>query len=209
MVMRSVCLTLLVLSAVLVLTQSGCLNMPGRIVAPSIDADAAGQEAMKLYDTNHDGKISGAEFDKVPSLGSAQAMVNFKSTKEKGITAADITARIKAWQQTKIGRVGGVAAQITRNGKPLSGADVKFVPEKFLGENLPECKGTTGPEGSAQISLPVNGPDDPSGVPPGYYRVEVTMPDGSIPAKYNTQTVLGEEICPDVRRVVGYNYDLK
>ena len=208
MLKRSVYSGLLVLSALILLTQSGCLNQPGRIVAPSIDADAAGPQAITLYDANHDGKISGPEFDKVPSLGSPQALANFKSTKDKGVTAADITARVKAWQATKIGRVGGIVAHVTRAGKDVAGADVKFVPEKFLGEGLPECKGTTGPDGNAQVSVPVE-PGDPPGVPPGYYRVEITMSDGSIPAKYNTQTTLGEEICPDVRRSVGYNYDLK
>jgi len=207
MVMRLVNFGLMALLAVTMLSQSGCLNEPKRIVPPSVDANAAGQEAMKLFDANNDGKISGAEFDKVPSL--LQALPIIKSTKEKGITAADITARIKAWQQTKIGRIGGVFAMVTRNGKPLVGAEVKFVPEKFMGGNMPECKGAnpTGQDGSVEISEPVN-PGDPKGVPPGYYRVEITMPDGSIPAKYNTQSIFGEEVCPDVRRG-GYNYDIK
>jgi hypothetical protein len=208
MLKRSVYSGLLVLSAFILLTQSGCLNQPGRISAPPVDADGSGQEAVKLFDQNHDGKISGAELDKVPSLGCAQALANFKTTKDKGVTAADITARIKKWQDTKIGRVGGVVARVTRAGKDLSGAEVKFVPEKFQGDALPECKGTTGPDGNAQISQPVE-PGDPPGVPPGFYRVEITMPDGSIPAKYNTQTTLGEEVCPDVRRSVGYEYNLK
>jgi len=205
--MRLVNFGLMALLAVTMLSQSGCLNDPLRLVPPSVDANAAGQEAMKLFDANNDGKISGAEFDKVPSL--LQALPIIKSTKEKGITAADITARIKAWQQTKIGRIGGVFAMVTRNGKPLVGAEVKFVPEKFMGGNMPECKGAnpTGQDGSVEISEPVN-PGDPKGVPPGYYRVEITMPDGSIPAKYNTQSIFGEEVCPDVRRG-GYNYDIK
>jgi hypothetical protein len=207
MAMRLFNFGLMGLLAVTLLSQSGCLNEPKRIVPPSVDADAAGQEAIKLFDANKDGKISGAEFDKAPSLSQALPMV--KSTKEKGITAADITARIKAWQLTRIGRIGGVFAMVTRNGKPLVGAEVKFVPEKFMGGNMPECKGSnpTGQDGSVEISEAVS-PGDPKGVPPGYYRVEITMPDGSIPAKYNTQSIFGEEVCPDVRRG-GYSYDIK
>jgi hypothetical protein len=209
MIIRPIHFSLTALAAVLLLTQSGCLSEPSRIVPPSIDADAAGQEAIKLYDFNHDGKISGAEFVKVPSL--LKGLPNFTppSTKEKGITAADITARIKAWQATRTGRMGGVVCKITRNGKPLAGANVKFVPEKFLGGNMPECSGTTGPDGSAQISVPISGPGDNPGVPPGYYRVEITMSDGSIPAKYNTQTIFGEEIYPDKRRDAGIIFDIK
>jgi hypothetical protein len=183
-------------------------EVPPWLYPRQIDADAAGQEAIKIYDTNGDGKISGAEFDTVPSLASAQAMANFKSTKEKGITGADIAARIKAWQATKVGRIGGIIVQVSRNGKPLNGAEVKFVPEKFLG-NLQECTGTTGTDGSFQMIAPPTPSGDPPGVPPGYYRVEITMPDGSIPAKYNTQTIFGEEVCPDVRRISGYQYDIK
>jgi len=208
MVMRLVNSGLMALLAVILLTQSGCLNEPKRISAPSIDAVAAGQEAMKLYDKNNDGKISGAEFDKVPCL--LMSLPIIKSTKEKGITAADITTRIKAWQQTKIGRIGSVNAMVTRNGKPLVGAVVKFVPEKFLGSDVPVCTGTapTGSDGSAEITETVPA-GEPKGVPPGYYRVEITMPDGSIPAKYNTQTIFGEEMYPDLRRSSGYNYDIK
>ncbi len=39
---------------------------PGR--APGIDASHAGQQALEMYDKNHDGVISGNEFDKAPSL---------------------------------------------------------------------------------------------------------------------------------------------
>ncbi len=207
MVIRLAHFCLVALLAVILLTQSGCLGQPSRIAPHGIDAVAAGQEAIKMYDTNKDGKISGAELDNVPSF--IKGLPNFKSTKEKGVTAADITARIKAWQQTKIGRCGGVIVKVTRNGKPLEGADVKFVPEKFLGGNLPVSTGTTESDGSALMSEPISGPGDPPGVPPGYYRVEITMPNGSIPAKYNTQTIFGEEIYPDIMRTRAIIYDIK
>ena len=161
----------------------------------------------KAYDSNHDGKISGAELDSVPSLTSSMAMANFKSTKEKGITANDIAARIKAWQQTKVGLIGGVVAQVTRNGKPLNGAEVKFVLEKFFG-NLPVCTGTTGPDGNAQITDPFGGQIVVSGVPPGYYRVEITKPGENIPAKYNSQTIFGLEMAPDVRMLKQPVFDI-
>jgi hypothetical protein len=207
MIMRLVNSGLMVLLSVTLLAQSGCMNQPPRIVAPSLDANAAGEEAIKLFDKNKDNKISGAEFDQVPSL--LQALPTVHSTKEKGITAADIASRILAWQKRNDGRVGGVFAMVTRNGKPLVGAEVKFVPEKFMGGNMPVCKGEgpTGTDGGVVISVPIE-PGEPRGVPPGYYRVEITMPDGSIPAKYNTQSIFGEEVAADVRRG-GYNYDIK
>jgi hypothetical protein len=195
------------LSAILLLTQSGCLNQAASVPAISINADTAGQEAIKMYDANKDGKISGAELDKVPAL--AKGLANFRPplTKETGVTAADITNRIKQWQATKTNRMG-FTSFVNRNGKPLNGAKVKFVAEKFMGANIPEATGTVGPEGSAAMSFPTSGPEDPPGVAPGYYRVEITMDDGSLPAKYNTQTTLGVEVCPD-RRQSSATFDLK
>jgi hypothetical protein len=209
MTQRLVNFGLMALSAVLFLTQIGCMGEPPRIEAPYINADDAGQEAIKQFDANHDGKISGTEFDKAPSLLMSITLGNFNTTKDKGITAADITGRIKAWQATKAGRCGGITCTITRNGKPLGGADVKFVPEKFLGDKLPEGSGKTGSDGVALITVPLIGTDDAPGLPPGFYRVEVTMPDGSIPAKYNTQTIFGDEIYPDKRRDAPRSYDIK
>jgi len=207
MVIRLAQFSMTALAAVSLLIQSGCIRSPSRIVPPSIDADAAGQEAIKMYDTNKDGKISGAEFDKVPSL--KQLLPGVKSLRDKGVTAADITARLKAWQATRVGRIGSVNCHITRNGKPLAGAEVKFVPEKFLGTNMPVCTGTTGLDGYASMSAPVSGPDDVPGVPPGFYRVEVTKPGENIPAKFNTQTIFGDEVAPDIMRMTGYDFDLK
>ena len=114
-------------------------SFPARIYPLDIDVEAAGQEAIKLYDTNKDGKISGAELDKAPALKAA--METMGTNKDKGITADDITARIKAWQATKVGRIGGVGCTIIRNGKPVEDAEVKYVPEDFHGENHPNRKG--------------------------------------------------------------------
>jgi hypothetical protein len=53
-------------------------------------------------------------------------------------------------------------------------------------------------------------PGDVPGVPYGLYRVEITKEGMDIPAKYNTQTILGQEVaedCPEVRR--GINFHLK
>jgi hypothetical protein len=207
MVIRLAQFSLMAVIAVSLLMQSGCMREPSIVVPPSINADAAGQEALKIYDTNKDSKISGAELDKVPAL--IKALPNLNSTKEKGVTAADITARIKAWQDTKVGRMGSLNCRVTRGGTPVAGVDVKFVPEKFLGDSMPACTGKTQQDGYAAMSAPVNGPDEAPGVPPGFYRVEITKSDGSIPAKYNTQTIFGEEVAPDVRGRVGFNYDIK
>ena len=81
------------------------------------------------------------------------------------------------------------------DGKPLDGAEVKFVPERFLGNRMIVATGKTDENGMARVSIPTSGqPSDPPGVPQGFYRVEITKPGLDIPAKYNTQTVLGREV---------------
>lgn len=183
---------MLALGAVSLLIIGGCMRGPSAIKATYINADSAGQKAIEMYDANKDGKISGAEFDKAPAL--KQALPNFNSTLEKGVTAADISARIKSWQLSGVTRIMGVTCTVTRNGKPFVGGEVKFVPEKFLGDDLPVATGTTAPDGNALLSVPVTGKDDPPGVPPGFYRIEITKAGENIPAKYNTQTIYGEEV---------------
>ena len=72
----------------------------------NIDAAAVGKKALEKYDANKDGKISGAELDKAPALKAA--MATMRTNKDKGVTADDIAPRIKAWQATKVARIGGL-----------------------------------------------------------------------------------------------------
>ena len=169
---------------------------PQRLYPNDIDSEAAGKRALEKYDTNKDGKISGPELDKAPALKSA--METMHTNRGNGITADDIAARIKAWQATKVVLIGSIACNVIRNGKPVEGVEVKFVPDDFLGENMQTATGITGQDGFARMSIPQKSPDDVSGVAPGFYLVEITKPGEDIPAKYNSQTIFGLEIAPDV-----------
>ena len=103
-----------------------------------------------------------------------------------------------------------VRCSVSHNGQPLQGAEVKFVPEKFLGSEIKTASGVTDAGGVAMISAPQSRPDDPAGVPPGFYRVEITQSGLAIPAKYNTDTVLGAEIASDAQefQIRGLRFDL-
>jgi hypothetical protein len=179
-----------------------------RMPIPAIDAKAAGAEAMKLFDANHDGKLSGDELSKCPGV---KAAVNEIDPSGKGeITAETIAARTKAWQDTKLARMT-VACKVLHNGKPLAGATVKFVPEKFLGMNMQTATGKTDRAGNAMLSVPTTG-REPPGVAPGFYRVEITKEGEQIPAEYNTDTILGQEIARDAKGIgdmKGIKFDLK
>jgi len=182
-------------------------NRPRRLSVPKIDAKAAGAEAITLFDTNRDGKLSGEELDKCPGLKAAIDKVDQSGKGE--ITADDIAARIKAWQDTKLARMT-VSCRVLHNGEPLEGAVVKFVPEKFLGKNLKTGTGKTDAHGIAMLSVPLND-RWPPGMAPGFYRVEITKDGEQIPAKYNTDTILGQEVARDAKGIdmKGIKFDLK
>ena len=125
------------------------------IYPPAIDAAAAGTKAIEMFDANKDGKISGAELDKCPGLKAAIDQID--KTGKGEITAEKIAARIKAWQDSKLGRMS-LGCRLTHNGQPLAGAEVKFVPEKFLGlGDAPKwiASGKTDQNGMVMLTVPL------------------------------------------------------
>ena len=57
--------------------------------------------------------------------------------------------------------------------------------------------GVTDAGGRAVISYPYAADPTVQGLPPGFYRVEITKDGEKIPAKYNTDTILGIEVAND------------
>jgi hypothetical protein len=184
----------LLLSAFFIV-QLGCTGGPRPVPTQYIDPDGAAKKAMEMYDTNHDGKISGAELDKVPSLKFSLKQHNISL--EKGCTADDIAKRIRTWADSKVGSMG-FSCQVTKNGQPFQGAEVKFIPESFLGEGLKGGMGKSG-GGMAAISAPIVNKDDPPGIPPGFYKVEIN----------GKPTPYGVEVAPDIRYTETATFDIK
>jgi hypothetical protein len=177
---------------------AGCER--SKTVVPLVKfSPAAAAKAMALYDADKDGTISGAELEKAPSLKAGLDMLG--SDAQKGVTAEQIAARIQQWIGDKVGIIP-VLCNVTRNGAPLADAEVRFVPDPFLGDYLTQTGvGKTDASGIANISLPREaGSDQPRGIPPGFYRVEITKAGEKIPAQYTTATTLGQEISLDGAR---------
>ena len=169
----------------------GCGNsLPSR-VAPDLPDASAASKAMELYDTNHDGFLDEKELEKAPGLKAAFKPVD--TNHDGKISEQEIADRIKSWADSRLGRTQ-VICRVLRNGKPLAGAMVVFVPETFLGGTLQSGSGTTTLTGCANVTSPY--PADPTiqGLSPGFYRVEITKAGENIPAKYNTETALGAEV---------------
>jgi hypothetical protein len=174
----------------------GCEPAKSVIPIVKINPAAVAEKAMQLYDTNKDGKIAGAELDKAPCFSAALDTLGTDAT--KGVTADQITARVQKWNDDKNG-LEPVLCNVAHNGKPVAGAEVKFVPDPCISDYLTQSGvGKTDATGATRIGLPKEpGSDMPTAIPPGFYRVEITKSGESIPAQYNTATTFGQEISHD------------
>jgi hypothetical protein len=183
-------LGLLVLSCL-----AGC-SQYGRIYPPKIDASRAAEAAIKLYDSDGDGILSAGELERAPGLRASLCDTN----KDGRITADEIIERINKYQSDRVGLIS-FEVHVTLNDKPLKGATVKFIPEEFLSDWIQPGSGTTDANGLAFIGMdPSLLRQDLKSMPLmhcGIYRVEITQPQTSIPARYNTNTVIGQEIAAD------------
>jgi hypothetical protein len=192
----------------------GCSKVP-KSYAPQLDPAAAGQAALEQYDSNHDGKISGPELDQAASLKSNLEKID--SNGDHALTAEEISRRIRCWQKTKmLWSRTPIRCLVFHNKELLPDAEVKLVPEKFLGDKMKTAQGKTGFNGVAILNTVAADPGDPPGVGPGFYRVEITKAGAKIPAKYNTNTILGLDASMDnpamyktVRFVLEYEEDKK
>lgn len=186
----------------------GCSKGPTRVKPPGIDASETGPLALKEYDANGDGVIDATELNKAPALKAS--IKNLDDNKDGKVSGEEIVARVENWQEQKVGRMG-LRVRVTRRGQPLAGAMVKFVPEKFLGDEVQPAEGVTDENGYALLNAPPD-PDHPNlpGMHCGLYRVEITKQGDRIPAMYNTQTIFGQEVSNDAAGIQeGIRYDLK
>jgi hypothetical protein len=183
-----------------VLLAGGCSSGPSRVQPPDIDAGDAGEQAIEMFDKDGDGFIAGAELDESPGIKAAMATID--ADKDGKVTEDEIYQRVRAWQATRYG-VLSTQCSFTMDGKPLGGAEVTFEPEPFLGDEIKAAVDVTSPGGLCQPSVPKEQrvtPDTPAGFQLGLYRVRVSRKvDGkeTIPAKYNTETTIGQQISTD------------
>jgi hypothetical protein len=219
-------------AVILALIISGGCSKGPKSDAPETDPAKAGYDALYQYDDNSDSKISGPELDKAASLKSNLAKIDLDN--DGAVTADEIADRIRYWQKTKLIRSRTpIHCTVYHNKQFLADAEVKLVPEKFLGDNVKIAKGKTNANGIVLLVMEDAKPNDPPGVGPGFYRVEITKKadeatakrnrevairnhqdpsnaNEEIPPKYNTKTILGLDTTmdnPQIRR--GVRFDLE
>lgn len=193
-----------VLALLLLAAITSCQRGPTGVKQPSIDASSAGKLVMEQYDTNGDGKVAGDELEKAPSLKAA--LPRLDTDKNVDVTADEVAARVGVWKGTGTGLMT-FPFLVTLDGAPLTEATVTFVPDPSLGDEVKQASTKTNMSGRGSASVAkedLPDPTYPGGVQLGFYTVKISKLVGgkeTIPAKYNEQSILGQEVSPDVPEI--------
>jgi EF hand domain-containing protein len=168
-------------------------------MVPKVDPEEAVASAMEQFDKNGDGELDKSELAACPAL--LDALGEYDTNGNKMIGRDELALRIGNMYSRKIS-LTAADCKVTLNKKPLAGAKILFVPEEFLGAGTTvAAEGVTDQFGLAIMAIPAeNLPEElrrHKKTQVGVYRVEITHPSKTIPAKYNTQTELGYEVHPD------------
>ena len=183
---------------------AGCSGKPSRVTGPDIDGAKAAAAAIAEYDGNGDGVLESAELTAAPEL--AAVLSRYDGDGDARLSGSELAAGIDRWSDGKVGLLPW-AYQVTLNGRPLSGAEVKLVPATYLGDAVKLATSTSDSAGRGSLAIspdemPANAPKRPLGQP-GLYRVEITHPTSSIPDKYNAATTLGLEVSAETSSPTG------
>jgi hypothetical protein len=177
----------------LALLAAGCSRGGGQ-GTPELSPREAADQAVAEYDANKDGALDAKELEACPGLRSALKRTDKDS--DNRLTADEIAERLTLFHDQ--GMLGDVSVAVTLDGRPLAGATVTLVPEKFMGPAVKPATAVTDNEGTGFFKTEGT---DYIQVAFGYYRVQVSknvQGKEVVPAKYNTQTGLGQEVSPDV-----------
>jgi hypothetical protein len=174
----------------------GCNRAPTGIAPPKWDPAAAADQGIAAYDTSGDQKLSKEELKKSPGLLSA--LKHFDRDGDGSISHDELKTGLHEIRQQEAALVE-ISCIVTRDGQPLEGATVQFVPEDFMSADVKPATGVTDRTGATSPSvseetIPAEYRGRVRGVPSGVFRVVVTHPQVSIPARYNTETELGRII---------------
>lgn len=152
---------------------------------------------MELYDTNHDGKLSTEEMAKCP--GVLISIKRYDANNDKSIDVEEFKQHLADLLRHGTGATQ-LGVGITYNGSPLADAKVVLEPEPYLGTDIQSAEGVTTNSGLAQVGIPADkAPAALKGmklIQYGTFKVRITHPKISLPAKYNTETTLGYETIP-------------
>jgi hypothetical protein len=168
--------------------------------APVYNPRECAQQALAEYDADKDGRLTAKELERCPALGGVLKDVD--KSKDGAIDEDELEERLKVLLDANAGLIN-VGCQVLRSGTAVKDAKVTFIPEKFLGPKFQPAKGVSTERGDVQLRQD----DKPfPGVPCGYYRVEVSLPDASgqetLSKRWHAESKLGLEVSPFMRGIM-------
>jgi hypothetical protein len=174
----------------------------GRLTAPELSPEHVAAAALAEYDGNKDGYVDAKELEHCPALKNSLPAID--KDNDGRISAGEISDRLAFYKKVQMPMMA-VGCDVTLEGKALANATVAFVPEKFMGPELKAATGVSGKNGTVELRL--EGTEMP-GAYCGFYRVTISRKNAqgqeSLPARYNTQTTLGQEVAPDLRGNISF-----
>ena len=178
------------------LTFAGCSGAPDRFDAPTVDVDAAAEQAMELYDANDDGALGKEELVKVPGI--LARISAYDANANSSVEPDEIQKQLGRL----LNRTGGtqLSVLVMHNGRPLRGATVVMEPEPYLGDQIQKAESLTDGAGVAEMSIPPEYAPEHlrrlKTVHYGTFKVRITHPSVQLPSEYNTESQLGYETEP-------------
>jgi len=183
---------------VAVVCMAGCNQGPARLEQPGFDAQAISSALLDAHDSDRDGLLSEEELRQCPSI--LKAIEKFDSGGDGKVSREEIAARVAFWSEGRVA-VMRFEPSVRLDGEPLAGARVELVPEPALAKIIKPAAGISSKSGYVELLIAAEDlpPDTPyKGLHMGLYKVKVTHPDREIPARYNTETELGQEVARDL-----------
>lgn len=185
------------LTAVGLLALVGCSQsgtQPAEAPVPKYDPDAIAQAALSEFDKSKDGALDATEARACPALAGAFAAID--ANNDRRLSADELRKRVEAYAASATGSIE-VECLVRVDDQPLEGATVTFEPEACMGQTVKLAVGTTDADGRcAEYKIDGN---PHRGIAPGLYKIRITKDGAAVPAKYNTQTILGREVFPTPR----------
>jgi hypothetical protein len=166
---------------------------------PPLDPAGIAAAAVAALDSNRSGAIDPAEMTHALRSGAAKIDADGNGV----LTAGELEQRLRRYEEFPVDNLP-LGCIVRLDGRPLAEGQVRLVPEQYFGRSRRIVLGRTDPHGIVDFKVEGN---DAFGVPQGIYRIEVSKPDAAgketVPARYNTNSQLGQEIAFDRREIEG------
>ena len=174
--------------AALVASIAGCSDRPARVPAPQINPAAIVEAVFGQADADGDGSLRATEQQTVPAIAAGASRLDADG--DAGVDREELRAWLEAVLDSRVA-IAPLQIIMTHRGRPLTGVEVRIVPEPFMGGEVKAAEGTTDADGAAAMTI---SDAQYAGVNCGLYRVEITGTgnDGKpLAVAVNTDSPLG------------------